>query len=113
MLITKSGCSGRFYTIVTNLDIVPDNPIEKELCIYKKNGSCKICIKNCPVGALSEAGYDRKKCYSMLRENAAIYTEFGSSYLDETGEKSNRMGSDVCGKCVTSSPCAYFNMKDF
>ncbi|MBP2654723.1 MAG: epoxyqueuosine reductase [Firmicutes bacterium] len=108
MLITRSGCCGRFYTIVTNLDIAADEPMKEELCLYKKNGSCRICIKNCLVGALSESGYERKICYSMLKENAAIYTEFGSSYLDETGEKANSTGSEVCGKCVTSSPCAFY-----
>ena len=111
MLITKNGCCGRFSTIVTNLDVVPDKPMEEELCLYKKNGSCGICIKNCPVGALSESGYDRQECYAMTKENAAIYTEFGSSYLDETGDKANSTGSEVCGKCVTSSPCAFYNLK--
>ena len=43
----------------------------------------------------------------MLKENAAIYTEFGNSYLDETLTKATSVGSEVCGKCVTSSPCAF------
>lgn len=111
MLITKSGCCGRLTTLVTNLDVEPDNPLTAELCLYKKNGSCGICIKNCPMGALSTAGYDRQKCYSLCRENAAIYTEFGSSYVDASGAQANSEGSEVCGKCITASPCAFWNVK--
>ena len=107
MLITKSGCCGRFTTLVTNLDVEPDSPLPAELCLYKKNGSCRICIKNCPMGALSTEGYERQKCYSLCRENAAIYTEFGSSYVDASGDRANSEGSEVCGKCVTASPCAF------
>lgn len=111
MLITKNGCCGRFSTIVTNLDTVPDSPMVNELCLYKKNGSCKICFKNCPVGAFTELNYNRTKCYAMLKENAAIYTEFGNSYLDETLTKPTSIGSEVCGKCITSSPCAFLMPK--
>lgn len=111
MLITKTGCCGRLATLATNLDVVPDSPLPTELCLYKKNGSCRICVKRCPMGALSTTGYDRQKCYSLCRENAAIYTEFGSSYVDATGAQANSEGSEVCGKCVTASPCAFWNLK--
>ncbi|MBP2651392.1 MAG: epoxyqueuosine reductase [Firmicutes bacterium] len=111
MLITKNGCCGRFSSIVTNLAAVPDNPMINELCLYKNSGSCKVCVKNCPVGALTELDYNRTKCYTMLKENAAIYTEFGNSYLDETLTKATSIGSEVCGKCITSSPCAFLIAK--
>lgn len=111
MLITKSGCCGRLTTLVTNLDVEPDSPLPTELCLYKKNGSCGICVKRCPMGALSTTGYDRQKCYLLCRENASIYTEFGSSYVDATGAQANSEGSEVCGKCVTASPCAFWNLK--
>lgn len=109
MLVTKSGCCGRYSTVVTNLDVEPDMPLSEELCLFKKDGSCGVCMKNCPMGALSTSGYERQKCYSLLRENAKIYTEFGSSYLDETGKNANSEGSEVCGKCITASPCAFWN----
>ena len=109
MLITARGCCGRFSTIVTNLPIQADAPRQEEMCLYKKNGKCKVCIKHCPVGALTETSYDRKKCYAMLKENAEIYTDFGSSYVDEGLEEANSVGSEVCGKCITGSPCAFFD----
>ena len=109
MLITKRGCCGRYSTVITNLDIEPDEPIETEYCLFKKNGSCGVCAKNCPAGALTTEGYDRSRCYELCLKNAAIYQDFGSSYLTEDGTEPNSEGSDVCGKCITSSPCAFIS----
>lgn len=106
MLITKAGCSGRLTTIVTNLDIEPGKPMEEELCLYKKEGKCGVCVKHCPPKALTFEGYDRVKCYAQCWENAKVYTEFGSSYLNSAGDV-NAVGSEVCGKCVTYAPCTY------
>lgn len=108
MLINKIGCCGRYSTIVTNLDAQPDEPLPGEYCLYKKNGSCGVCVKRCPAGALTLDGYDRHKCYTVLRKNAELYTEFGSSYADESGEQANSVGSEVCGKCVVNMPCSFF-----
>ena len=55
--------------------------------------------------------YDRFKCYALCRENARIYTEFGSSYTNEDGTGANSVGSEVCGKCVTGFPCAFWTLK--
>lgn len=111
MLITKSGCCGRYSTVVTNLPLEPDQPIDKEICLYKKNGSCGICVRNCPTGALTVSDFNRYACYELCQENAAIYTNFGSSYLEEAGDAANSAGSDVCGKCITASPCAFWKLK--
>jgi len=107
MLITKSGCCGRYHSIVTNLDVEPDHPSEEEFCIYKKDGKCGACVSRCPSGALTLEGYDRQKCYVILRKNAEIYTDFGSSYSDESGTQPNSAGSEVCGKCVAGVPCSF------
>ncbi len=109
MLITKSGCCGRYNTIVTNLNVEPDAPVEEEYCLYKKNGTCAVCVKHCPTGALQKDNYDRHLCYTLLMKNAAIHTGLGDSYMDEKGN-ANSIGSDVCGKCVTQSPCAFWQL---
>lgn len=44
MLITRKGCCGRYSTVVTNLDVTPGKPLEEELCLYRKNGTCGKCI---------------------------------------------------------------------
>lgn len=111
MLLTKHGCCGRFSTLVTNLDLPADAPAAEEYCLYKKNGSCGLCVKHCPAGALTTDGYDRFRCYALCRENAKIYTQFGSSYTNEDGTGANSVGSEVCGKCVTGSPCAFWHVK--
>lgn len=107
MLITAKGCCGRYSTVVTNLDVVPDKPVEDEYCLYKSKGVCGVCVKHCPSGALTFDGYDRKKCFQVCMKNAEIYRELGSSYLDETGESTNSVGSEVCGKCVVNVPCSF------
>ena len=109
MLITKSGCCGRFHSIITTLDVETDSPLEEEYCLYKKNGSCGVCIKYCPAHALSEDGYDREKCYGVLQKNAKIYRNFGSSYGG--GREEEPSGSDVCGKCIVNAPCAFLKIK--
>ncbi|NCB92836.1 MAG: epoxyqueuosine reductase [Clostridia bacterium] len=106
MLITEAGCSGRLTTIVTNLNVETGKPMEKELCLYKQNGTCGVCVKHCPAGALTFEGYDRTKCYGQCWENAKVHTQFGSSYLNSEGS-TNAVGSEVCGKCVTYAPCTY------
>lgn len=111
MLLTKHGCCGRFSTVVTNLSLPPDAPVEGEYCLYKKNGTCGACVKHCPTGALTTDGYDRFKCYALCQENAKLYTEFGSSYTNEDGTGANSVGSEVCGKCITGSPCAFWNLE--
>lgn len=111
MLITKTGCCGRYSTVVTNLSVEPDEPIKEEYCLYKKNKSCGICVKRCPSGALTLEGFDRYKCYKILQKNALRYTEFGSSYTTQDGSKPNSVGSDVCGKCVVGAPCTFIKRK--
>lgn len=102
MLITDKGCCGRYSSVVTNLQSEPDVPEKTELCRYKKDGSCGVCMKVCPSGALTPEGFDRHKCYEICMKNAAVYTEFGNSY--NTGEN---VGSEVCGKCIAGMPCAF------
>lgn len=111
MLLTRKGCCGRFNSVITNLDITPDSPVEEEYCLYRKNGSCGVCMKNCPAGALAADDFDRFKCYEICMENAKVYTDFGSSYENEEGTGANSVGSDVCGKCITGSPCAFWNLE--
>lgn len=113
MLITDKGCSGRYNAIVTNLDIEADQPKTEEACLFKKNGTCGLCIKKCPAGALSIDGFDRHKCYEQCLKNAAIHNSYGSSYASGAGgsaadgSDTKVIGSEVCGKCVAGMPCAH------
>lgn len=89
MLITKDGCCGRYNSVVADIPVEPDKPLEHENCLYKSKGLCKKCVSNCFQGALTEEGFDRFKCFEACKKNE------------------ERFGVDVCGKCATNIPCAF------
>lgn len=92
MLITKSGCAGRYGSFVINVPLEYDAPCVEDYCLYKRNGSCRTCVDACPTEALKVEGFDRHKCYAWLKETDNYYSD-----LDEC---------QVCGKCITV-PCAF------
>lgn len=92
MLITEEGCVGRCFSLVTTLNIAPDPPLEQERCLYKRNGSCGLCVRHCPAGALTPSGFDRYACMEQLAAN-----------------KANHAAATVCGKCLVGLPCSYGN----
>ncbi len=89
MLITRSGCCGRYCSVISDIPVTPDKILEGENCLYKKNGSCKKCVEHCFYGALTTEGFDRFKCFEACMRNEKLY------------------GEEVCGKCVTEIPCAF------
>lgn len=104
MLISKKGCCGRYNSIVTAIPtsvITPDAPLAEERCLFKKNGSCGVCMRRCPIHALSPDPdsdkaplFKRSSCYESCLKNAAKYP-----------------GADVCGKCVTAAACAFLDLR--
>lgn len=92
MIITDSGCCGRFYSIVTKLDVEPDGYVEGENCPFKADGSCGACMKRCVSGALTPEGFDRHTCDGV-----------------GVGNSSRFSGVSVCGKCIVGMPCSYRN----
>lgn len=111
MLITRAGCCGRYSTVVTNLQTETDRPIEEELCLYKKNGNCGVCVRRCRAQALTLEGYDRNRCYEVCKENAQVHTGYGNSYQNKEGDGPNSEGSEVCGKCVVKLPCSFWEKR--
>ena len=90
MLITKDGCCGRYSTLITDLPIQPDQPVEGEHCLYKRDGSCGLCVQRCPVQALHcDAPFERNKCHHHLENSGAGFAE------------------KVCGKCIAGLPCTF------
>lgn len=90
MLIGEKGCCGRYFSIITDLPVNHDRPVDTEYCLYRRNGSCKVCVNRCFSGALTKNGYDRHKCYLICLKNKSLYK-----------------GADVCGKCVVGLPCSF------
>lgn len=95
MLITAQGCCGRVGSLVTTKKIQPTNTTFKEFCLYKHDGSCKLCVDNCLKIALTEEFFDRFKCYEMCLENDAFHSAGAVT--------------DVCGKCCVGLPCSTQN----
>ncbi|HHX95566.1 MAG TPA: epoxyqueuosine reductase [Clostridia bacterium] len=92
MLITPSGCAGRFGSLVIDYTLPPTPRKEIEPCLFFREGKCQQCVKNCPSGALTPEGLDDRKCYDYLLEVDSFYSDLGVC--------------DVCGKCATCGPCA-------
>ena len=90
MLISDAGSVGRYFSLVAALDVQPDEPVTRERCLWKKDGSCGLCAKRCMAGALTENGFDRFRCLAQCLENMRKYP-----------------GADVCGKCTVELPCSY------
>ena len=93
MVITDLGCAGRFGSLVTTACLQPaaEPPAGLERCRYFADGSCRVCVQRCPVGALQEDAFDRVLCYERCLEVDGYFSDLGLT--------------DVCGKCATG-PCA-------
>ena len=96
-LITPSGCAGRLGSLVTEADL-GDAPLvtEQELCLYKKGHTCLVCLKRCPVDAVSTTGIDRRLCWERLKSNLAN--------LDALAGMDSM--THVCAKCQVLVPCS-------
>lgn len=78
----KFGARVRYVTVLTDLLLEPDKPIEGNC------GDCYKCLEVCPAGAITKEGYDRDKCLAKLKEFA----------------KKPGIGQFICGVCVKACP---------
>lgn len=96
-LITAKGMAHRLGSVVTDLEFPADPrpwPNHLHNCLYYRNGSCGVCIRRCPVGALSWAGHDKARCMEFVY--GTLVQELGQRYgVKTTG----------CGLCQTAVPC--------
>jgi epoxyqueuosine reductase len=100
-LITPLGKAIRCGSVVADLKIPPTvRPYRhhKAYCLYYSRGVCGKCIDRCPVGALSKAGHDKRKCQEHIHVAGEEYvrTHYG---FDGFG----------CGLCQTLVPCESLN----
>lgn len=96
-LITERGIAHRCGSVVTDL-IIPPSPrpyaSHTENCPFCTEGKCGVCIRRCPVGAITEKGHDKIKCRDYTY--GTIPEEVGAQY-----------GVSIagCGLCQTKVPC--------
>jgi len=96
LLITEKGSGGRYCTIFTSAPLKASRDLPTIKCLYKENGTCGLCIKICPVSALSFDDIDRFVCNEELVKNGEV--------LKRDAGLEN---SDVCGKCISVCPLVY------
>jgi epoxyqueuosine reductase QueG len=94
MLISSQGSCGRYFSVVTNLPVGTDEIQREPSCLYKRFGTCGVCVKRCPSGALTIRGFDAEKCGRTCVMNARML---------------GMPDAHVCGKCAVGLPCSYRN----
>lgn len=96
-LITAKGKAHRAGSVVARLLLAPTpRPYQnhRAYCLYFFDGSCMACAKRCPVGAITEKGHDKVKCWGHAGGTCARYVE----------ERFGIKGYG-CGLCQTGVPC--------
>jgi hypothetical protein len=96
-LITPKGKAVRVGSVVARINIAPTpRPYEDHhaYCLFYTQGTCGQCIDRCPVGAITEAGHEKRRCLEHIRPGTMGYVKahFG---FDGYG----------CGLCQTAVPC--------
>jgi hypothetical protein len=96
-LITPKGKAHRVGSVIARVRVAPcERPYNDphEYCLFFSDGSCMACADRCPVGAITEAGHDKKRCWDHAGGTCAEYAkkQFG---FDGYG----------CGLCQTGVPC--------
>ncbi len=85
LLVTKKhGSQVRLVTVLTDLELEPDNPSELDC------GDCHACLDACPVGAISEIvdDFNLGRCYEQV----------------DKFSKQNNYGHLICGLCLKACP---------
>lgn len=96
--ITPKGIAMRCNSVVTDLKLpatLRNYASHVSNCPFLVNGSCGVCIKRCPAGAISLQGHDKRKCLENL-----MVTQ--KHLLEKPGYIGTYPG---CGLCQTGVPC--------
>ena len=95
-IITPRGKAVRVGSVVSHIQVTPTpRPYvsHQAYCLFLAQGTCGECIARCPVGAITEAGHDKRKCRGHLsRTERYVSATYG---FEGYG----------CGLCQTGVPC--------
>lgn len=98
-LITERGKAVRITSLIVEAPLTPtERPYSSynEWCLYFKDGSCGVCMKRCPVGAITGEGHDKAAC-------EAYEDYFAEHYWPEDIERGDYILG--CGLCQAGTPC--------
>lgn len=96
-LITDHGKAVRIGSLISRQPL-PISPrpytSHTDWCLWYAEGLCGVCMRRCPVGAISPAGHDKPACSSYIREVTAPEAQqsFGTEFTP-------------CGLCQVAIPC--------
>jgi epoxyqueuosine reductase QueG len=96
-LITPLGVAVRLGSVVARLRVPPTpRPYRdhREYCLYYRDGSCRACLRRCPVGSIRTEGRDKRPCSAHLEGAAASFA------MERWG-----LASEACGLCQVGVPC--------
>ena len=96
-LITPVGKAMRCGSIVARISVPATARAYNDhhaYCLFYSKGTCGVCIKRCPAGAVSKEGHDKKKCREYVEGPIAQHAR-------------NAYGVEAygCGLCQTNVPC--------
>ena len=63
-------------------------------CLFFTRGICGKCISRCPAGAITEAGHNKVKCKTDMRQEVTPYIKAQYGFEGKG-----------CGLCQTKVPC--------
>ncbi len=94
-LITPAGKAHRVGSVVVNfpLDSPARPPDIHQYCLFFQTGGCKVCVKRCPAGAITERGHDKNRCGEFVFSQVPYIREHYSINIY------------ACGLCQTGVPC--------
>lgn len=94
LLITPQlGPRIRLVTVLTNLDLLPDDPIPNQC------GACSICLRVCPVNAIKGIYFED---YPKKVED--VFDVYKCAPRLAFFQRQERYGSEVCGLCMKVCP---------
>jgi len=98
-LITEKGKAVRITSLIIEAPLTPtvrSYSNHNEWCLYCKDGSCGVCMKRCPVNAITAEGHDKEAC-------DAYEEVFAKKYWPEDIERGDYILG--CGLCQAGIPC--------
>lgn len=78
MLISGSGCCGRYFSVITDAPCEHDTSFAGERCFYRIDESYGLCVGFCPASVVSDDGFDRDACKGRCNSNLPLVSTTSS-----------------------------------
>lgn len=96
-LITEKGCAHRLGSFVVHRPLQPNRERAVDIhanCLHYQGKKCLVCMKRCPVGAITESyAHDKEICYRHVAKSLKYCLRHYRIFIYG------------CGLCATGVPC--------